>query len=113
MDLVSRVKNILLDPQGTGVNSFEVNTTDTLNLTGNISGPGALIKGNVAGTTGILAISGNRWLFIRSSHQAPLSLFGSMAAGGQRVTWSLCMRTSAVVRLRVLRMISSYSLLLP
>lgn len=32
---------------------------------------------------------------------------------GKRVRWSFCISTSAVVRLRTLRMICSYSLLLP
>ena len=50
---------------------------------------------------------------MRSSHHIPLSFFSSMTSGGHWVTWSFCIRTSAVVRLRVALMICSYSLLAP
>jgi autotransporter-associated beta strand protein len=59
---VTLTNNIVLNPTGQGLASFEVNvstpTQNELTLNGVISGTGGLQKGRVAGTNGILTLGG-------------------------------------------------------
>ncbi|MEA2707881.1 MAG: hypothetical protein QOF78_482 [Phycisphaerales bacterium] len=60
---ITMANNIVLNPTGQGISSFEVNnstpTQNTLILNGNITGTGGLTKGRVAATNGTLVLGGN------------------------------------------------------